>query len=162
MAHTTVCQDGDATKVIIAGGTATRVVLASTTVAKILAGGPPGPPGPQGDPGADASGAIAPVAFAFGDAPTVLYTPAVASAVVRVRVRVTAAFNGLGATLTLGTAADPDAFVTSADLDLGGVMEYELTPDAAVAAGEGIVLTITAGTGATAGTGVVLLTIRPT
>lgn len=153
MATTTVCQDGDATHV---------VVLSQSTIAQIAAVGVQGPPGPVGPAGADATGAIPPASFAFGDAPTTLYTPAAASTVASVRVRVTQSFDGLGATLALGTPTDPDKFVTAADVDLAAPVEYELTPDAPVAAGEPIILTITPGTGATSGAGSVLLVIRPT
>lgn len=117
-----------------------------------------GPAGPKGDPG-DSSTATnrAIVPFAFGDAsPVPIFTPAVNCTGILMRLVINVPFNGAGATLTLGTAAQPNALLPADHNDPTNVGGYEVAPDAALVAGVPIVLTIIPGTGATQGAGFIV------
>lgn len=102
------------------------------------------------------------IPFAYGDAtPADIYVPHEAGVLTLVRVQITTPFDGIGAAITLGTAADPDAFVTADDIDPAMAASWEVLPDANVAAGEPITLTLIPGTGATAGAGRILIDTFP-
>lgn len=102
------------------------------------------------------------IPFAFGDAtPADIYIPHEAGVLTLVRVQVTTPFDGVGAEIQIGTAADPDAFVGAADVDLAVPASWEVLPDANVAAGEPITLTLIPGAGATAGAGRILIDTFP-
>lgn len=120
-----------------------------------------GPAGEDGQPGIDAQGQIPPIPFSWGDAPATVYTPEVDGMLTIVRVQYTTAFNGSGATLVVGTTADPDAAMPAAYNSPHSVYEYENTPDLPLDEGEALVLTITPGT-ASQGAGLLFLTFLPT
>lgn len=102
--------------------------------------------------------AAPPIAFAFGDAsPRNVLTLTGAIRVLSVRVNVSLAFNGLGAIFKLGTAAQPELLVASAQVDLGTATEFEVNPKAALAAGEPIVLTLAPGVGGNQGVGWIVI-----
>ena len=102
------------------------------------------------------------IPFAFGDAtPADIYIPHEAGVLTLARVQVTTPFDGVGAEIQIGTAADPDAFVGAADVDLAVPASWEVLPDATVAAGEPITLTLIPGAGATAGAGRILIDTFP-
>lgn len=123
--------------------------------ANVVVKGFRGPPGQKGDPG-DSSAATgrAVVAFAFGDAsPVPVFTPAANCTDILVRLVIDTPFDGAGAALKLGTPSQPEALMAAAHNDPTSAGGYEVAPDAALAAGTPIVLTIIPGAGATQGAG---------
>lgn len=137
---------------------------AALTVAQrgntVRAGANIGPQGPQGEPGLSGGGTIAPIAFAWGDAPGAVFTPGAAGVLTVARFKFDVPFNGSGASIVLGTLADPDAAMPAAYLDPYSEQEFENTPDLALDAGQALRLSITPGT-ATQGSGVLFLTFIP-
>lgn len=117
-------------------------------------------PGPQGPPGAP-GGSIAPIDFAYGDAPRAVWTPESSGLLMLARLIILQAFNGVGAAIIVGTQTQPDAAMPSNYNDPSRAFEYENTPDIRLAAGESIFLTITPGSGATAGAGTLILGFLP-
>lgn len=115
-----------------------------------------GPQGPRGDPGLSPGGAIPAIPFTWGVAPSAVFVPAGAGILTYARVKITASFDGAGATITVGTQIDPEAALPSAFVNPYASEEYENTPDIALAAMEGIWLYVTPGT-ATQGTGILFL-----
>lgn len=143
---------------VIDDGTVTQVLKSPVRVVQIVDEGPQGPPGDDGAAG----GSIAPIAFSYGDAsPSTIYTTTDAGTLTVVRVVIDTALNGTGAALKLGTIADDDALMTTAENDPSTVADYETTPDLHLSAGTVVRLTITPGSGATQGAGRVLLTFIP-
>lgn len=121
------------------------------TVVSVGTQGPVGATGPSGS-------SAPPVNFAFGDAsPAVISTGQPAQVILQITVHITTAFNGLGATLTVGTVAAPSLYVDASQLDLALETEFEITVGKNIAASTDIVATITPGTGATTGAGWILL-----
>lgn len=122
-----------------------------------------GPQGPQGEPGVSVGGGgIAPISFSYGDAtPATIYTPADAGTITNVRVIFDTAFNGTGAAIALGTIASPQALLATNQNDPSSTSEYENTPDLHVSAGTAIRLSITPGSGASQGSGRILLSFVP-
>lgn len=168
--------------VTIRGGAAKRIPLSRETVARIVERRPTmrvldrstpihaidrptqvsvGTPGLQGPPGSGAGGGIAPIAFAFGDAPGTVWTPAQSGLLSYARVIVDEVFNGSGAQLVVGTGSDPDAVMPAAYVDLTALQEFENTPDIHLNVGEAVRLTITPGAGASTGAGRLLLNFIP-
>jgi len=121
-------------------------------LAGVGARGEQGPPGPAG------GGLVGPFAFSYGDAPGNIYTPSVAGTITEARVIVTTPFDGVGASLTLGTASEPNSIMATADSFLGELAEFEKPADKPINAGEGIRLSITPGSSATQGAGLIYLT----
>lgn len=108
--------------------------------------GPMGPPstvpGPQGPPGS----ALTPYEFAFGVAsPVVAYTLAVDSLITSVRLIITQAFNGAGATLSVGIPGQPELFLAVSENDPTMTMSFEVYPDIELPAGTQIVVSINPG-----------------
>lgn len=142
------------------------IVRRVRTPVKIPTGAPglrgvDGAPGAPGQPGIDAAGQTAPIPFAWGDAARVVYTPDRDGVLAIVRIQYTQAFNGAGASVVLGTAADPDAAMPAAWNHPYSLYEFENSPDLPLAEGEELVLTIQPGT-ASAGAGLLFLTFLPT
>lgn len=181
MGCTTVRIGGSSTVVKVAGGSAKRVTLDRRTVAKISdnrprvvpvvsstpvnvtrrdtvvrTGGAMGAQGPKGEPG----GTVPPVAFAFGDAASMIFVPDATGTLTEVRVKMTVAFDDAAATIVLGTIAEPDAALPAEYCDPTTISEYEYTPDLRLAPGEGVRITISPGT-SSAGAGIVFLTYLP-
>lgn len=102
------------------------------------------------------------IPFAYGDAsPSTLYIPHEPGVLTLVRTKIITPFDGSGAAIMIGTESDPDAFVTADDVDPALAASWEVLPDASVAAGDAITLTLIPGTGATAGAGRVLIDTFP-
>lgn len=118
--------------------------------------------GDEGAPGVSGGGPTPPINFAFGDAPSMVFVPAVAGVVTIVRVDIATPFDGTGAAIEVGTDADHTALMSSAFNDPTAIAEYELTVAVPLVAGEGVRLGITPGTGATRGSGTLFLTFAPT
>jgi hypothetical protein len=121
------------------------------TVVSVGTQGPTGATGPSGS-------TAPPVNFSFGDAsPLVISTGQPAQVILQVTVNITEAFNGAGATLSVGTPANPSLYVTSRQVDLETEAEFEVTVGKSIFANTNIIATITPGTGATTGAGWVLI-----
>lgn len=73
------------------------------------------------------------------------------------RIVVLVGINGAGAQMEIGVAGDAGLIVPSDSIDAATAGEYETTPDVHLLAGQGIMLTITPGAGATQGSGFVYL-----
>lgn len=114
-----------------------------------------GDKGDPGDPGAPGGSAVQ-FEFSFGDA-TPAYISEIAGFVVAVSIVITIPFNGTGAALTIGTAGSPDLLMPSTGNDPTTSSRYEATPGVEV--NEAAFLTITPGSGATQGAGVVYLEV---
>ena len=137
----------------VPGATAVAVVVQESV--QVTTVGMQGSAGPTGLAG---NLAAPPIAFAFGDAsPRNVLTLTGAIRVLSVRVNVSLAFNGLAASFKLGTAAQPELLVASAQVDLGTATEFEVNPKAALAAGEPIVLTLAPGVGGNQGVGWIVI-----
>lgn len=136
----------------------TETIVTSVEVIEVV---DEGPQGPRGVPGTN-GGTIAPVYFSFGDAtPDTIYTTDSAGTVVNVRLIVDTAFDGAGASISLGTTTDPDLLLDEAENDPSVASEYESTPDVVLTSGTAVRLSITPGAGATQGAGRILLTFIP-
>lgn len=168
--------------ITIGGGSSKRITLDDRTVAKINDNRPRnvvqrrdtpvtvverdtivragGGMGAQGRPGAP-GGSIPAITFGFGDAPRVVYAPTTSGVLVNARLKIDAPFNGAGAEIRIGISGDAEAVLAAADSDPSRALEYENTPDLRLVAGQGVVLAITPGAGATAGAGQLFLTFLP-
>ena len=122
---------------------------------RVLIHGVQGPKGSKGDPGdSSAASGRAVVAFAFGDAsPLPVFTPAADCTGILVRLLIDTPFDGVGAAIRIGTAAQPDALMGSGDNDPATVGGYEVAPDLELISGTPIVVSITPGAGASKGAG---------
>lgn len=130
-----------------------RITLDRTTVVQINANRPQialgsqiGPRGPQGPPGLSGGGVIEPIGWSWGDAPGDVYVPAEQGTVVLARLKIDTVFNGVGASISVGTQGDHELLLPSAWIDPYQAIEIENTPDVVLAAGEGIRIYITPGT----------------
>jgi hypothetical protein len=117
-----------------------------------------GPPGAIGPPGA----ALPPTNFAFGDAsPALVQTLDAQKLVVRTRITITTPFDGAGATLSIGTLAQPELLIASSQVNPAQKTTFETTPEVALSAGTNLYLFIIAGVGATQGAGRTVLELIP-
>ena len=126
---------------------------------------PRGVDGADGAAGANGDGQYPVIEFAFGDAsPAIVLTlnPASAAEVALVQLEIEEAFDGAGASIAVGTVADPDGLMR-ADQNLPGeVAVLETSPRVRLPAGEGVQLTITPGAGASQGRGKLIIQATPT
>ena len=158
MARVIVSNEGQ--RVVVAAEQRSAVVREPRQRAGVaIAAGPQGPRGPAGS----SAGVNPPINFAFGDAsPTpVLVLPA-DSEIASVQLQIEQAFNGTGASIRLGTAAQPGLLLDTWQNDPASVGIYETTPREQLPAGTSIVLTIVPGSGASAGIGQFLINSIPT
>ena len=81
--------------------------------------------------------------------------------VLHVRVFITQTFDGTGAALTVGSGGTPNDLMASTDNTPGTVGLYEKSPAVQYGADTNINITITPGTGATQGAGLVIVEIEP-
>lgn len=141
-----------------------RSVASVTKVSQPLKVAAPGPQGPAGTPGASGDGSYPAFNFAFGDAsPAVRLTLSVgAQEVITVSLQVEEAFDGAGATVALGTAANPELLFPSSASDLATEATYDVTPREELAGGTPLVLTLNAGAGASQGRGQIVIQTTPT
>lgn len=113
--------------------------------------------GPHGPPGANGSGGIE-FPFAWGDASPRQIVIAVAGKLIYgVQIHVSTAFDGVGASLTVGDAIQADRLMSVYKSDPNTVGTYTASPSHKYGAATPILLTINPGAGASAGAG--LLTI---
>lgn len=117
--------------------------------------------GVQGPPGTPAPGAIAPINFSWGDAsPVLLAMVGAGKHAYVVELIITTALNGVGAALSVGSLAAPAELMATTDNNPASVASYETNPDKLYGAATAIYLTITPGSGASAGAGQIRLQIE--
>ena len=157
-----------ATLVLQQDVTSANVTQETTRTLEIVTAGPQGPrgdDGADGAAGANGDGQYPVIEFAFGDAsPAIVLTlnPASAAEVALVQLEIEEAFDGAGASIAVGTVADPDGLMR-ADQNLPGeVAVFETSPRVRLPAGEGVQLTITPGAGASQGRGKLIIQATPT
>lgn len=110
----------------------------------------------------EAVGAIPPYDFAFGDAsPAVIYTATYDVEIVVTSLQIDTPFNGAGAALALGVTGSPNALMPPSYTDPSKAGVYEASPRIMLAAGQSIILTITPGSGASAGSGQIVVEAAP-
>lgn len=96
--------------------------------------------------------------FGYGDAsPADVATAPAGRALLSVRLVILEAFDGIGAALTVGDATVPDRFITASQNAPGVVGLYETTPLFTYGSATNVLLTITPGSGATRGRGLIQL-----
>ncbi len=116
--------------------------------------------GMQGPPGV--SGTMFPVNFAFGNAtPALLTTIPAGKRVYSVELFVETAFDGAGASLSVGPLAAPQELMATTENNPAALAVYETSPDKLYIMDTAIYLHITPGAGASAGNGQVRLHIEP-
>lgn len=118
--------------------------------------GATGPMGPQGEVGPSGAGLIT-LDFSYGDATPVLITTMLAGKrVITVKMFIDVAFNGIGANLSVGTMGNPTDLMGTG-LDPSIAVGYNVTPQKSYSVDTEIYLFITPGSGATSGSGSVVL-----
>jgi hypothetical protein len=150
------------------GSSSTVITLDRRTVVEINAhrpvthiGSGMGVQGPRGEPGFSGAGVIEPITWSWGDAESDVYVPATAGTLVMARLKIDTAFNGDGASIRVGTLADPEVAIPSEWIDPYQAIEVENTPDILLGAGQAVRLSITPGT-ASQGSGRLFLQFLPT
>jgi hypothetical protein len=114
----------------------------------------------RGPAGADGSGGIS-IPFAWGDAsPRTIATALAGKLVYGVEIHISDAFDGAGASLTVGDAAQPDRLMATHQIDPSAVGAYETSPSHRYGSNTALLLTITPGGGATAGAGLLRLFVE--
>lgn len=107
-------------------------------------------------------GSNPPINFSYGDAsPATIFTVPVDSEVVSVQLQIETPFDGVGAQVRIGTSGLPGRLLDTFHSDPSVAGVYEATPRVQLAAGTQILLTITPGSGASAGTGQIILETLP-
>lgn len=106
-----------------------------------------GPPGPSG-------AASAAVPFAYGDAtPATVIELEAGTRVFTIELAIHTAFNGTGASISVGTLADSERFLPAAQVDPSSVGIYEASPNEVISVDTEVLLFITPGLGASQGSG---------
>jgi len=117
----------------------------------------PGPQGRRGETGAT-GGTLAPINFSYGDAtPKLLYTPTDNVVIDLAQIVLRTVFDGVGASLSVGTMADHESVISLNSNDPYEAATYETSPEKQLSSGESLYLFITSGTGATQGSGQIVL-----
>lgn len=112
-----------------------------------------GPPGPSSSPDVVSS-------FAYGDAtPALLASLAAGSFLATSRVVIETPLNGAGATVSVGTLANPGLLVPSSGVMPGEAGVYDTASSLTVTAPTDIYLFISPGAGASAGAGTVFIAV---
>jgi hypothetical protein len=115
-----------------------------------------GPQGPKGAPG----GSVPPIPFAYGDAPSIVWTPDAAGVITIVRLDILVAFNQ-PSTIKVGVIGNTEALLRAQDNDPSSMLDYEVAADFPVVVGQGVWLEISPGGGTTQGSGVLYVTFIP-
>lgn len=137
-----------------------HVVVREVESQRIVFGGEQGPQGPVGPPG-PAGAASVEINFAFGDATPVTVVTATANKLVySVQIHIRVPFNGTGAALTVGDAAQPDRLMKATENDVLTVGANTTAPAYMYTVNTPLLLSITPGAGATQGAGVLVLGIQ--
>lgn len=134
------------------------VVTRRQVVRQVVSVGTQGPRGAAGRDGA--IGAV--INFSYGDAtPALLDVAAAGKRIYSVALHVHTEFDGSGAALQIGTAGDPGALLAVEQNDPTQAGQYVAYPDVAYPSDTSIYLTIVPGSGASQGSGQVVLIIEP-
>lgn len=104
---------------------------------------------------------LKPVNFSFGDASSIVFTVPVNSVVLKMAVNIITPFNGVGASISLGTLANNNLLVSAQQTDLTVAAKFEIDPNVNIVAASDIYIFINAGSGATQGNGWVTLEYAP-
>lgn len=148
--------------VVVTNDTPTQVHVSNDVTNVITEGkqGPPGTQGPIGPVGPGASGAIE-INFAFGDAtPAILVTAPAGKLIFGVSLHIRVPFDGAGASLTVGDAGDLDRLMTAVENVPTSVGSNTTNPAYAYGVDTQLLLSITAGAGATQGSGLATIYIQ--
>lgn len=171
MTQTVITRDRDTRVVVVRERSRVETVTTQRAPVEVVSRGRQGPPGANGAPGApgangaNGDGQYPVVEFAFGDAspaPVLTINPASAAEIVLVQLEIEEPFDGAGATLTVGTAADPDLLMAADQVDPSTTAVFEASPRVALAGGAEVQLTITPGVGASQGRGKLVIQATPT
>lgn len=159
-----VIEEGESGLLVVEEGGEAFVVIDEGDELYLTTEGEAGPPGAQGATGpmgpSGAGSVVQP--FAYGDAtPVLLTTIAAGKRVFRAHLTIDQAFDGLGASLSVGPLASPGELLASGDNAPASVATYETTPGLSYGVSTGIYLFITPGSGASSGTGAVILDLEP-
>lgn len=137
-----------------------HVVMREVESPRVVFGGEQGPQGPVGPPG-PAGAASVEINFAFGDATPVTVVTALANKLVySAQLHILVPFNGVGAALTVGDAAQPDRLMKANENDVLTAGANTTAPAYAYAVNTPLLLSITPGAGASQGAGVLILGIQ--
>lgn len=132
-------------------------ILDTTEAAELLEVAKQGPPGPPGAAG----GASIEFPFAWGDAsPRTVTVAGSAKLVYAVDIHISEAFDGTAPALTVGDGGSPARLMTATQNDPGAIGSYTSAPDHRYGTNTSIILTITPGVGATAGAGLLTLSVE--
>lgn len=136
------------------------LVIIEDTASQVITVGEVGPPGPQGPVGAT-GGATIEIPFAYGDAtPATLVTATAGKLIYGVSLNIKVPFDGVGASLRVGDAGVLDRLMGSAENDPTQICSNTTAPAYAYGSNTAILLSITAGAGATTGAGLAVLYIQ--
>lgn len=137
-------------------------VISTTQVPSVLAVASPGPQGRVGTPGTSGAGVLPPIDFSYGSAsPTGVVTLAETSEVTGISLQVEQVFDGVGASVALGVAGDPESLMPAAFTSLASLDTYEFSPRIEYPAGTVLILTIVPGAGASQGLGQIIISTVP-
>lgn len=145
----------DQIKIIRPG--AEGLVIQGNATAEIIIG-----VGKQGPPGVSGVQPMSTANFAYGDAtPAAIVTVPAGKRVYALRLFVEVPFDGMGASLSIGSSGNPEELMAAAENNLLEAGVYLVYPDKKYAGATPILLTITPGSGASAGSGQVQIDIEP-
>lgn len=134
-----------------------HVLVRDAEDTRVVFGGEQGPAGPVGPPGP----AGIEFNFAFGDAtPATVVTALAGKMVYGVQLHIKVPFDGAGAALVVGDAAQANRLMAAAENDVTTVGSNTTAPAYVYTANTPILLGITPGAGATQGSGVLVLSIQ--
>ena len=102
------------------------------------------------------------IQFAYGDAsPVVIGEVPSGKEILEVQIFILTPFNGSGAALQVGIVGTPADLMSSSENDPTVAGEYSVAPLVPYGSATNVILTITPGSGASAGAGIVLVTFQP-
>lgn len=144
--------------VVVTEKTTADIVLSEEDASPtIITEGAQGPQGPQGPAG----GATLEFPFSFGDATPATVTTALAGKLVyAVQLHIRTPFDGVGAALTVGDAAQTDRLMRASENDPFTTGSNTTAPAYAYGADTTVQLGIIPGAGATQGAGVLVLNVQ--
>lgn len=102
------------------------------------------------------------IQFAYGDAsPVIIGEVPSGKEILEVQIFILTPFDGAGAALQVGIVGTPADLMASSENDPTSAGEYSVAPLIPYGSATNIILTITPGSGASAGAGIVLVTFQP-
>lgn len=137
-----------------------HVIVRETGATRLVFGGEQGPKGQPGPPGPSGAASVE-INFAFGDAtPAPIVTALAGKLIYGVQVYIRVPFDGAGAALVVGDAAQSDRLMAAAENDVLAVGGNTTAPAHAYAVDTPVLLGITPGAGATQGAGLLVLSVQ--